>query len=89
MIFVLIGTDGPEGQAKRKIHREAHLKRLEELSSQGNLILAGPFEDKTGSLVVFKADSLEAAKAWAAQDPYALHGVFEKHEVRPFIQVFP
>ncbi len=89
MQFAIIGRDGPEGQVKRKLCREEHLKGIEKLDAEGKLILAGPFGDQSGSLIVFEADSLEAAKAIAAEDPYVKEGVFESYEVRPFKRVFP
>ncbi|MBN4054244.1 hypothetical protein JYT87_00880 [Nitrospira defluvii] len=89
MLFVMIGHDGPEGQKKRKLYRERHIQRLEKLDAENKLILAGPFGDKSGSLIVFEADSLEAAKTYAAEDPYVKEAVFESHAVRPFKQVFP
>lgn len=45
MKFVIIGYDSPEGEAKRKIHRAAHLANLERLDNQGRIILAGPLTD--------------------------------------------
>jgi uncharacterized protein YciI len=51
--------------------------------------IAGPFLDKTGSLIVVDAES--AAEVWAlvARDPYVTEGVFGRVEVKPFLQVFP
>ncbi len=89
MKFVILGFDGPEGEAKRKIYRPAHLAKLEPLNAQGRVILAGPLTDKTGSLIVIEADSLAEAEQLAKEDPYTVHGVFERIEVHPFMQVFP
>ena len=89
MKFVILGFDGPEGQAKRKIHRAAHLANLEPLNRQGRVFLAGPFTDLAGSLIIIEADSLEEATQIAQQDPYTVHGVFERIEVHPFKQVIP
>lgn len=89
MKFVLIGHDGPRGAELRKVHRPAHLRRLEELESGKKLILAGPFSDQTGSLIVFEAESLEEARLWAEGDPYIREQVFSRYEIRPFTQVFP
>jgi uncharacterized protein len=52
-------------------------------------VLAGPLTDKAGSLIVIEADSLEDAQRFAREDPYTVHGVFERVEVHPFSQVFP
>lgn len=89
MIFVILGFDGPDGEARRKIHRPAHLANLEPLDQAGRVLLAGPLTDKTGSLIVIEADSLEEARKFALEDPYTVNGVFERVEVHPFAQVFP
>ncbi|MBA2485106.1 MAG: hypothetical protein H0V35_03235 [Nitrospira sp.] len=89
MKFVLLGFDGPDGQAKRKIHRPAHLAGLEFLCRDGRVILAGPFGDQAGSLIIIEAGSLEEAERIAQEDPYAVHGIFERVEVHPFQQVLP
>ena len=54
MKFVILGFDGPDGEAKRKIHRPAHLARLEPLDAQGRVVLAGPLTDRAGSLIVIE-----------------------------------
>lgn len=87
--FVIWGIDGPEGATKRPLYREAHLQRLEQWAQQGKVILAGPLTDKTGSLIVVEADSLEEVQAFAQEDPYRIHGVFQEVTVHPFTQVFP
>ena len=89
MKFVILGIDGPDAEAKRKIHRPAHLAKMEPLDRAGKVVLAGPLTDKTGSLIVIEADSLEEAQLFAHEDPYTVHGVFERVEVHPFTQVFP
>ena len=89
MKFVILGFDGPEGQAKRKIHRSAHLASLEPLSRNGRVIMAGPFTDQAGSLIIIEDDSLEEARRIAHNDPYTIHGIFERVEVHPFRQVLP
>jgi uncharacterized protein YciI len=87
--FVILGKDGPEGAAKRPLYRQAHLQRLEQWAQQGKVILAGPLTDKTGSLIVVEAESLEEAQTFAQGDPYMINGVFQEVTVHPFMQVFP
>jgi uncharacterized protein YciI len=89
MKFVILGFDGPDGEAKRKIHRPAHLAKMEPLDQAGRVVLAGPLTDRTGSLIVIEADTLEEARRFAREDPYTVNGVFERVEVHPFTQVFP
>ena len=91
--FAIIGRDGPRGADLRKSHREAHLARIEPLAQAGRIRHAGPLLDDTGqpigSLIVFEADSLEAAQTFAAEDPYVGAGVFESHEVIETRVIFP
>jgi uncharacterized protein YciI len=91
--FALIGRDGPRGAELRKRHREAHLAGLEPLDAAGRIRHAGPLRDESGapcgSLVVFEAEDLEAARALAAADPYVVEGVFASHEVFETAIVFP
>lgn len=89
MKFVIIGYDGPDGEAKRKIHRPAHLANLEPLNQKGQVILAGPLTDKSGSLLVLDFESQEEAEHFAHNDPYTVHGVFQRVEIHPFMQVLP
>jgi uncharacterized protein YciI len=89
MLFVIIGHDAPGAQEKRPAVRPAHLAHLQPLVDAGRVPLAGPFLDKTGSLIVLEADSLDDAWAIVARDPYVCDGVFNQVEVKPFRQVFP
>ena len=89
MKFVIIGFDGPEGEARRKLYRPAHLANMEPLDQAGRVVLAGPLTDKTGSLIVIEAESLEEAQKFAQEDPYTVQGVFERVEVHTFLQIFP
>lgn len=86
---MIIGHDAPDAKEKRPQHRPAHLAHLEPLVQQGKVILAGPFTDGSGSLIVIDAASRAAVWELVAHDPYVTNGVFNKVEVKPFMQVFP
>jgi uncharacterized protein YciI len=88
-LFVMIGHDAPDAKAKRPVHRPAHLEHLAPLAASGRVPLAGPLTDGTGSIVVLEADSLAAAWAVIARDPYVTNGIFSRVDVHPFTQVFP
>lgn len=92
-LYAMIGRDGPDGLALRKQHREAHLAGLEPLAAAGRIRHAGPLRDAEGSpcgsLVIFEAESLDAARRQAASDPYVVEGVFASHEVFETAVVFP
>ncbi|WP_447977712.1 YciI family protein [Candidatus Nitrospira bockiana] len=88
MHFVILGFDGPDGAAKRTVHRPAHLAKLEALQAQRRLLLAGPLTDGAGSLMVIAAESFAEAEALVKEDPYTIHGIFERVEIHPFSPVF-
>jgi uncharacterized protein YciI len=84
-LFALIGRDGPDAPELRKHHRPAHLESLRPLVRAGRVRFAGPLLEggsPVGSLVLFEAPDLAAARAIAASDPYVIHGVFATHELR-------
>jgi uncharacterized protein len=85
MLFALICDDKPGGLEIRKANRTDHLAYLRET---GVVVQAGPFLDEsgamTGSLVVVDVPDRAAAEAWAAADPYAKAGLFERVTIRPW-----
>ena len=99
MLYVIIGRDAPGSLPTRRRVRSEHLARARELSDAGRIVIAGPcpVNDSpdpgdagfTGSVIIAEFDSLQAAKDWVAADPYVTEGVFESHEVRPFLKVLP
>jgi uncharacterized protein len=89
MLYVIIGHDAPDGPQKRPTVRPAHLEHIRPLSEAGRVKLAGPFLDRTGSLIVVEAASLAEVWALVARDPYVTEGVFNHVELKAFQQVFP
>ncbi|HLX37135.1 MAG TPA: YciI family protein [Candidatus Binataceae bacterium] len=89
MLFVIIGHDGPNGARLRPTVRPAHLDNLRPLVNAGKVVIAGPFTDGSGSLILADFDSEDAAQTFAQNDPYTVEGVFERVEVKPFRKVFP
>ena len=99
MWYAIHCTDHPDSLEGRKAARPPHLARLQQLLDEGRLLLAGPFpaidaEDPgpagfSGSLIVAEFDSLAAAQAWAAADPYMAAGVYRVVSVKPFRNTLP
>jgi len=98
MFYSIFAYDVENSLSKRLAARPAHIARLESLSEQGKLLLAGPNpaidsnDPKeagfSGSLIVAEFDSLTAAQDWANADPYVEAGVYDKVDVKPFKKVF-
>ena len=92
MLFAVICADKPGHQNLRMETRPPHVEWLNGLNAAGQLKIAGPFLDADGkpcgSMLIIAADDIEAAKALAAQDPYAKAGLFETVEIKPYNWVF-
>jgi uncharacterized protein len=88
VLFALICSDRPGAADIRKQNRDAHLAYLQET---GVVAQAGPCLDPAGemvgSLIVLDVDTRADAEDWAARDPYAKAGLFEKVEIRAWRRV--
>jgi uncharacterized protein len=87
MLFALICTDKPDHLALRTEKRPEHLVYLQSLGD--GLKAAGPFTDDAGSmngsLVIISAQDRSEAEMIAARDPYAVAGLFQSVEIRPWL----
>lgn len=85
MLFVMTAIDKKDSLALRMSVREQHFAFIRET---GCLKIGGPYLNEKGemcgSLIIFEAADLEAARAWHAQDPYVKAGLFETSDVRPW-----
>ena len=89
MYYVIIAHDAEDSAETRPLYRQEHRERLMKRAEEGRLLLAGPFTDYSGSLIIIDAESEEEAQTFARTDPYTIHGVYTRVEVRPFKKVFP
>lgn len=99
MLYAIISEDTPDSLEKRKQTRSAHLARLQQLSDEGRLFVAGPHPaidnenpgdaGFTGSLVIAEFPSLADAQDWADKDPYCAAGIYARVVVKPFKKVLP
>ena len=99
MLYVILARDAPNSIALRPSVRPRHLEYLQPLVEQGRVAFAGPHPaidspepgpaGFTGSIIIAEYESIESARAWSAQDPYVLEGVFGEVEIKPVLQVLP
>lgn len=99
MYYVIYCEDAKDSIERRRSVRAAHLQRLESLKNDDRLLLAGPLmggdsDDMLevgvkGSMIVAEFENIEAAKAWAAADPYVTANVYARVSVEPFKKVLP
>jgi uncharacterized protein YciI len=88
MRVALICKDRPGALQTRLDNRAAHLAHIQ---ASGVVEMAGPFLDETGqmcgSLIVLDVADLQAARNWAAADPYEKAGLFESVQITEWKKV--
>ncbi|MEO1555014.1 MAG: YciI family protein [Pseudomonadota bacterium] len=88
MTFALMAWDKEGALPIRMENRPDHLAYLE---STGVVQKAGPFlgsdGNPCGSLIVLDVEDLDAAQAWADNDPYAKAGLFANVQITAWKQV--
>ena len=99
MLYSIVGIDRENSLEARISARPDHVARLEALKQEGRLIIAGPnpaidSEDPgeagfSGSIIIAEFESLQAARAWADEDPYIKSGAYASVSVKPFKKVLP
>ena len=68
--------------------RPQHREYLSALKEQGKLVASGPFEDDSGALIIYEAETAEEAVALIEADPFRAAGVFQSYTMKPWRQVF-
>jgi uncharacterized protein YciI len=76
-------------QEKRLAHRAEHRVYLHQQAEAGKLLMAGPFEDESGGLIIFEAGSEAEVRDIMNADPFTTKGVFATTDIKPFLQVAP
>ena len=86
-MYAIICTDKDGALEIRKANRDKHLAYL----GASPIVIAGPFQDEseamTGSLIVLDVATRAKAEDWAANDPYAKAGLFQKVRIEKFKKV--
>ena len=67
MTFVILGFDGPDGQTQTQGPSSGAPSQPRTSREAGRLIMAGPFTDQAGSLIILEANSLQEARRIAEE----------------------
>lgn len=68
--------------------RPTHRAYLAALKEQGRLFASGPFEDDSGALIIYEAETEQEARGLLEADPFNEAGVFQSYTMKPWRQVF-
>jgi uncharacterized protein len=84
-LYAILALDAPGTEAARAAHRQGHLDHFAAYAAQ--IAVAGPMTDNgasVGSLVIFLADSAEAARAFIEGDPFFAAGIWSDIRINGF-----
>ena len=68
--------------------RPSHREYLGKLKEDGKIVASGPFEDDSGALIIYEAETQADAEALIEGDPFREAGVFQSYTIKPWRQVF-
>ena len=72
----------PEKPVREQLFWDDHARFMDSLFDAGVIILAGPFADRTGSMVIIKADSAAQVHEMFQQDPWTEKDVLAVVDVK-------
>lgn len=88
MHYLLFYDVVPDYAIRRQPFRAAHLEYARPFVERGELVLGGALADPVdGSVLLFRGETAEVARTFAAADPYVQHGVVSAWRVRPWTTV--
>jgi uncharacterized protein len=87
MKHVLLYESADDVASRAPAHFPAHQERLLAFHQQGELLMVGTFGDpqEQGSMAIFA--SRAGAERFVARDPFVLHGVVRRWELREWNEV--
>ncbi len=72
----------PDKPVREQAYWDDHARFMDSLFEADRVILAGPFADGSGSMVILAAESVEAARAILRDDPWAQHDILVSGDVK-------
>ncbi len=83
--FVLTYHYVKDYMQRRDAFRAEHLARVRQAVDEGRILAAGVLPEEPSALIVFYAESAEAARAFAEGDPYFKGGLISSYEVSDWV----
>jgi uncharacterized protein YciI len=83
--YVLFWESADDVAARAPEFMPAHRAWYQEFARRGDLLMVGPFSDRSGALSVFT--NRAAAEEFAAGDPFVRNGLVSKWFIREWVEV--
>jgi uncharacterized protein YciI len=82
-VFLRPGSCWDPGRpVRQQAYWDDHARFMDALFDAGVVVLGGPFADGSGSMVILRAESPEAARAIFREDPWTKQDVLVAYEAR-------
>jgi uncharacterized protein YciI len=86
--YILVYDVVEDYLSRRGTYREEHLRLAQEAHRRGELLLAGALaEPADRALLVFRVPDRSVVEEFVRNDPYVVHGLVVRWEVRPWTVV--
>jgi uncharacterized protein YciI len=83
-VWAIEADFAPDGEARRRPVRHAHLTNLAQLMRKGVVIVAGAVGDVESAFIVVRVADEAAARDLAERDVYWTSGAWSRIRVRPY-----
>ena len=86
--FFVLRRRGPGFDADAPVEGQpdwdGHAACMIRLAKAGALLFSGPFGDRDGALLIFRAPSRDQVEAWVEEDPWSANGVLVTEQIAPW-----
>src|SRR6185295_7878832 len=72
----------PDKPVREQVYWDDHARFMDDLFDAGKIILAGPFVDDSGSMVILAVESVETARTIFSKDPWAEQDILVAEEFK-------
>jgi uncharacterized protein YciI len=82
-VFLRRGSHwNPDKPVREQAYWDDHARFMDSLFDAGTVLLAGPFADGSGSMVILSAESVDVARVIFQDDPWAHQDVLVADEIK-------
>ena len=90
-MFVVISSAGPSRNRSKSTREQPlwkeHAAFIDQLVTEGFILMGGPFPDEGGSMLIVNADDENEVRERLRRDPWMEHGVLELESIKRW-QIF-
>jgi uncharacterized protein len=87
--FIILWAPGPAWVPGKTVREQPHWAQhatfMDRLFENGTVVLGGPFDDATGSLVIVEAENKQEVAELFARDPFVVHDIFVRSLLKQWV----